>query len=317
MLIENNSKSIRRITCPTDFSSESDKVVGYAAQLASSFDAELDVCFYNSNHWWQSEVSPSERIERLKKIISDTVDLRGKDRNELVWSASLIEAHSDPAKTINNFAAMNNSDLIVINSTYRSFPSTSISTVVKQIVRAARCPVLLYPERYFESQERFSAKNDFKQIVIECDFSRESESLLKYGASIAKKLKSQLHLVSVLAPGEASAPELCETSASRKAVKNATCEKLWKMLPKGLDGECKVIAGKKAESPSREIFEYADTIGADLVCTTATIPKLLFESFYPTAVERMVKYASCPVLILNKTTVKPESRQKKTVTLSV
>jgi len=142
---------VRQILVPTDFSEPSQVTLDYAAALARSFDASVDVL-----HVWEvpAFVPPTAFFEvggadtPLVEIVRKSAESKlgefiadAKKRGVQV-RASFAELGA-PSHVIAEFARTRGYDLIVIGTHGRTGLSHAlIGSVAERVVRHASCPVL-------------------------------------------------------------------------------------------------------------------------------------------------------------------------------
>jgi universal stress protein A len=144
-------RAIRKILVPVDFSEPSQAALAYAAELAKSFGAVVDVL-----HVWEvPSFLPARQLAVEGSADQALVDIV-KESSESHLNAFVAEAtkrgvavHDSmaelgtPAHTIVERATEGGYDLIVIGTHGRTGVSrVLIGSVAERVVRHARCPVL-------------------------------------------------------------------------------------------------------------------------------------------------------------------------------
>jgi len=144
-------RAIRKILVPVDFSEPSQAALAYAAELAKSFGAVVDVL-----HVWEVpsflparelaiEGSADQALVDVVKQNSETqleAFVREATKRGVAVQKSWAELGS-PAHSIVDRAAEGGYDLIVIGTHGRTGLSrVLIGSVAERVVRHARCPVL-------------------------------------------------------------------------------------------------------------------------------------------------------------------------------
>jgi nucleotide-binding universal stress UspA family protein len=143
--------SIRKILVPVDFSEPSRAALSYAAELARSFDATIDVL-----HVWEVPTFFPARGFVLEGVADQSLIDLAKSSSERALKEFVAEASKQgarirdarsevgtPSRTIVEFANAGGYDLIVIGTHGRTGLSHAvIGSVAERVVRHARCPVL-------------------------------------------------------------------------------------------------------------------------------------------------------------------------------
>jgi nucleotide-binding universal stress UspA family protein len=143
-----------------------------------------------------------------------------------------------------------------------------------------------------------SGEIDLNRVLIAHDFSRDSETALSYGLSLAQEYQAEVHLLHVLADAGREEPELAWTSASQGGAYTFTAEKLQRAIPKEIHLWCRFVNIVRCGKAYEQILTYAKEHEIDLICmgisgTNWTIGKLLGSN-----VDRVLREAPCPVLIV-------------------
>jgi nucleotide-binding universal stress UspA family protein len=143
--------TLRRILVPVDFSEPSRLAFDYAAELAQTFGAELDVL-----HVWEAPAfvppgsvvamgsSGASLVELVRKGAEDALQdfvANAERRGTKVRSARAEMGHA--VHTITEAASRGGYDLVVMGTHGRSGLSRAlIGSVAERVVRHAPCPVL-------------------------------------------------------------------------------------------------------------------------------------------------------------------------------
>ncbi len=162
---------IKKIICPTDFSSTANNAVEYAAKLAQKLNAELEILHVQL----LSAANPiSSGLEALESTVSTSEVLKKmcidiKQTFNICCNHNIETTSKTLEKVIRGKSAENN--LIVmgtngIDDLYQYFFGTNTHHVIEK----SKCPVLVVPEGV-----RYSA---IKNIVFAWDYSRDSKAFL-------------------------------------------------------------------------------------------------------------------------------------------
>jgi len=147
-----------------------------------------------------------------------------------------------------------------------------------------------------------SGEIDLNRVLIAHDFSKDSETALHYGLSLAQEYQAEVHLLHVLSDAGREEPELAWTSASRGGAYTFTAEKLQRAIPKEVHLWCRFVNIVRCGKAYEEILTYAKEHKIDLICmgnsgADWTIGKLLGSN-----VDRVLREAPCPVLVAGSRT---------------
>jgi len=142
-------KEVKKILAPVDFSDNSQKIFGAAANVARKFGAEL-VCIYVVQSFYEDydgffmpqmpilQFHEEMRASAEKKMIQFMADNLPQD---LVGSSTVLVG--DVGEEIVAFAAHEKIDLVVIGTHgYKGLDRVLFGSVAAQVVKTASCPVL-------------------------------------------------------------------------------------------------------------------------------------------------------------------------------
>ena len=289
---------LERIICPTDLSTESDEALQYAVALARTYEAKL--CLLHCN----DEDAPAEadretRQTQMNRVFAESLvpHLGLASINELNWHGVVRNNVYQIGNAIIREAVMQKSDLIVMRSRRRPRAAALLGSTAETVCQNAPCPVLVTHPLEREWVSMSTGEIDLNRILIPLDFSRDSESAMKLGISIAQEYQAEVHLMHVLATEGREEPELAWSSSSNSNAYTFTARKLQEILPKEVSLWCNFVNVVRCGKVHEEILSYAREHEIDLICMGVsgndwTIGKLLGSN-----VDRVLREAPCPVLV--------------------
>jgi nucleotide-binding universal stress UspA family protein len=182
------------ILVPLDGSALGAMALPYAKELGAAFDSEIHLVSV-------SEGRPAEYCRLLQAYLEKAAEQLRLDMNTEAPAVKVALLDGAPADRILDYAREQKMDLIITVSHGHSgiLPWTMGSTAYK-IVHGARVSVLLVRASIFKKKR--GLVNVFRRILLPLDGSAASEQALPYALELAKKLKSQLTLLSVVEPGQ-------------------------------------------------------------------------------------------------------------------
>ncbi len=129
---EGREAAIRTILCPVNFTDIAREALGYATEMALSFDAELVLLYVAEG---PDSISLSRAGARLAAWVAPS--LGGRLRYKEVMT------HGDAAARVLAIAEQSDADVIVVGSEHKRFgDTTAIGTTTEQLTRVATRPVL-------------------------------------------------------------------------------------------------------------------------------------------------------------------------------
>ena len=288
--------NIKRILCPTDLSPHSGKAVRYALALARAHEAQL--IFFHCT----AEIGGEEK---LKASLMDHMDPS---------SARLIVTNAeDIGEAIMTKAQLEAVDLIVMRSRRRPHRAALLGSTAESVCRSAPCPVLVM----HNDEQEFVGDDmtvDLKRVLVAYDFSDYSELALKYGLSIAQEHQAELHLLHVLPARSVTEPEIAwyPLGGSDSAYHSAA-RRLQRVVPAEVHLWCDVKTAVSEGHPYREILNYAEKNGIDLISVGAHGAGFGMRALFGSNVDRVLRQAPCPVLVARP--LRPKVAATKEVTV--
>ncbi len=291
--------NVERILCPTDFSTESDEALRYAIALARVYEAKLFL-LHCSEQDSSTEENDEEKVKtQMNRLFVESLvpHLGLATMNELDWHGLLRPNTHNVGETIVREAMVQKIDLIVMRSRRRPRAAVLLGSTAETVCRNAPCPVLVTHPLEREWISLSTGEIDLNRVLVANDFSRDSETAMNFGLSLAQEYQAEVHLMHVLASEGHEEPELAWSSSSTGSAYTFTARKLQEALPKEVHLWCKFINVVRCGKAYEEILAYAKEQDIDLICMGAsgsdwTIGKLLGSN-----VDRVLREAPCPVLV--------------------
>ena len=147
--------TVKRIVAPTDFSRHSELSLEAAVELAGKFSAELHVLHIVVPQIYQSEM-PEMRRPPVEDLTQDMLAAARRRMDQwrqaapkgLGLKTHVIESTRKEDTAICDFAEKQDADLIVIGSHgHTGLMHLLLGSTAEQVVRHARCPVLVVQPR--------------------------------------------------------------------------------------------------------------------------------------------------------------------------
>ena len=295
---------VNRILCPTDLSSESDEALRYAVALARAYGAQLFLLHCSEEESLVEEKDGRKFQSPMNRLFTSSLapHLGLAAMNELDWHGLIRTTVHNVGEVIVREAVVQHVDLIVMRSRRRPRAAVLLGSTAETVCRNAPCPVLVTHPREREWVGMSSGEIDLNRVLIAHDFSKDSETALHYGLSLAQEYQAEVHLLHVLSDSGREEPELAWTSASHGGAYTFTTEKLQRAIPKEVHLWCRFVNIVRCGKAYEEILTYAKEHKIDLICmgnsgADWTIGKLLGSN-----VDRVLREAPCPVLVAGSRT---------------
>ena len=137
-----------------------------------------------------------------------------------------------------------------------------------------------------------------KNILVPIDFSEYSENALYMAASVARKVKAELHLVHTLNMGDSHLLD-GEDDAIKAAPYIMAMEKRFSnYIQKPYLSDLKVSYSVRQKSVHEEIEEVIEEVNADLIVMGSHGSKGLQEFFIGTNTQKVVRNSKVPVMVI-------------------
>ena len=290
---------VKRILCPTDLSNESDEALRYAVALARIYEAQLFLL-----HCSEQDSFTEEKDEKKLKTQMDRLFVESlvphfglATMNELDCHGLLRNNVDHVGNTIVREAMVQNVDLIVMRSRRRPRAAVLLGSTAETVCRKAPCPVLVTHPLEREWVSMSSGEIDLNRVLIAHDFSRDSETAMNFGISLAQEYQAEVHLMHVLATDGHEEPELAWSSSSTGNAYTFTARKLQETLPKEVCLWCNFVNVVRCGKVHEEILRYARDQEIDLICIGVDGSNWSLDNLLGSNVDRVLREAPCPVLV--------------------
>jgi nucleotide-binding universal stress UspA family protein len=292
---------IAKILCPVDQSECSGKALRYAAALARSHGATLDVITVVIN-----VIPPPVPELAMMPIVVTPELLAGSEQalKEFVTTCGATSVCSQvveapmPVTGIVGYARDINADLIVMGTHgWRGFDRLMFGSTTERVLHQAACPVLTVPP----STRDIAPNRDvrFDRILCACDFSPASVRALEWSRAFAQEHQGRvtlLHALEMLSAEDAHTVAHYRVAEYIGMRQQDAREELKALLP-GDTGPWRDPCVRVEVGPAdKAILRAAEEIGADLIAMGAqghgTVASMLLGS----TTHAVMRRATRPVL---------------------
>jgi nucleotide-binding universal stress UspA family protein len=290
---------VNRILCPTDLSTESDEALRYGVALARIHQAELFLLHCSEQDPLPQEADGEKLQTQMNRLFVESIvpHLGLAAMNELNWQGILRHNVYHIGDAIVREAVAQKIDLIVMRSRRRPKAAILLGSTAETVCRQAPCPVLVTHPREREWVSMSSGEIDLNRVLIAHDFSRDSETAMQFGLSLAQEYQAQVHLLHVLATEGHEEPELAWSASSTGNAYTFTARKLQDALPKEVHLWCNFVSVVRCGKVYEEILTYAKEHEIDLICMGASGSEWTINKLLGSNVDRVLREAPCPVLM--------------------
>jgi nucleotide-binding universal stress UspA family protein len=293
---------IRNILCPVDFSEFSRHAVDHAAAMARWYEAQLTVLhvFLNRQAMDLPPITMEEqdRVRITARMQQLTAHLPGA-----VPVALRVQEGEDVSAVIVGEAVALHADLLVLGSHGRSgFERLLLGSVTEKVMRKAPCATLIVPRRAPDTAP--DAPLQFRSVLCSVDFSDGSLRALEYAMAMAEESDARLTLLHVIEVP----PELREHPASgdfdvdgvRAAAEAESLRRLRELIPPDARTYCTADTAVREGAAYREILKVAAECRADVIVMGVQGRRAIDLIIFGSNTARVVRGATCPVLIVRQ-----------------
>jgi len=297
---------IKKILGTTDFSELSMEAVEYAVALANEFEASLSLIHV---------VQPSPSVSGLEGVVlvrsdDEIVRLQKKHLSRTARSLSRkgrkimpLVRYGKPFREITSEAAKQKTDLVVIGTRgHTGLKRVLLGSTAEWVVRHAPCAVLTVPA---ETANRLAGKrwtSGIKKIVVPIDFSETSAKALPYAVALARSFRAEVLLVHVTEAFRAPENSSYLPAGRMKTAANRAAEEMLSHVQREAFSEnIRSEAIIRSGTPFHEITRAAVRAKADLIILTTHGRTGLKHALLGSTVERVVRHAKCPVMVVRDT----------------
>jgi nucleotide-binding universal stress UspA family protein len=295
---------IRRIVCAVDFSDVSHRALDHAVAVARWYGAGLTVL----------HVQPMPAMVSAPLLAPAPIDgavLSAADRHslqrhlegllppraaDLAVECRVVEGDVAGAIT----AEATSADLLVIGTHGRSgFQHLMLGSIAERLLQQAPCPLLVVPPAAPDATE--TVPRLFHHIVAAIDFSPASASAAALAVSLAQEADAHLTLVHALDLPPAVQAWIAETTDGNARLRQWSSNalaRLRELVPADARTYGHFEERVETDRAPHVIVATAADRQAGLIVMGAHAGGLLARTFVGSTAQRVVRQATCPVLIV-------------------
>jgi nucleotide-binding universal stress UspA family protein len=284
--------TIERILCPVDFLPESDTAIHYATALAAAHRAKLKLLHVvapivsNTYTSLVDVVDTGSIQEKFERQLEDVT--RGVRAEGIEVESEVTFGHIAPEieREIRTYAP----ELVVLGTHgRRGLERWFMGSTTERLLRRSPVPLLIIPEA---KEEHGNTAARFKRILVTTDFSEGTTDALDYAFALARENDVHVTLLHVVHLPTASSFE--NGALSFTEIEDELSEMVSSRIRRGGRVETKVDKGV----PHQVILNTIENQGIDLLVMNIHGKGLLERALLGSTAERVVKAASCPVMMI-------------------
>jgi nucleotide-binding universal stress UspA family protein len=285
------------ILAPTDLSDASIPALRYARLFADRFSAKLTVMYAEPVMYPMETVGPADGLY-VNLTPEHTAQLRGEVEQHAggVMAGRPYEIEvtiGQPIPSILSAVKARNADFIVMGTHLRhGWRRALLGSVSDGVLHGSECPVLTVADRDGIAGAAAYAVTNIICAVNFTDVARES---LHVAARLAEAFGARLTIVHVL-----ESDEVMNVAADEERVRRWVAPELQDI--------CSYRELVVRGGPAERVLDCADDIGADMLVIGAQHKLFRDATVIGTTTERVIRFASCPVLVVPRQAVRGESK---------
>lgn len=275
----------KKIIITTDFSETSMLAIKHGAFLAQYTKGSVYLVHVITRHWEKFNVfTPSITLENLEKA-SDSLqkkldELANDIRKEYGVEVTTIVNSGNPTTEIIKIAKEIEAGLIVMGTHgYSSWEDLTIGSNALKVITKSPCPVMTMSQR--------SDELGYHKIVLPIDNSEHSRHKVNYTIELAKQFSAHIYAIGLLSPDE----------ESKKPAMNVVLHQIV-AIAKEKGVVCEYVLKEHVKNRAVETVEYANTVGADLICIMTDQDAELSGFFLGPYALQVIHHSKVPVISL-------------------
>lgn len=312
---------LKAILLPTDFSAPAGLALRSAVQLAVFHGAKVQLLhvFDDADYIVGTALGMGPQLNAIAELRDQNLAAAEKRLEALAETArhggcevETIFTVGAPAREIVRLARERATDLIVLSTHGRTgWRRLILGSVAEQVVRDAPCAVLAlhaHPDASVvpagpDAHGLAAAPLQLRHILLATDFSPASAAAQPWAEHLARSAGAGLSLLHVLAPASATPGDPAFGLAGPEV------ERAWQTVREGAQAHLRDLArawqerGLKAEPwvlhghAAEKITEAAHNWRCDLIVVATHGASGWQKTFLGSIAERVVRFATCPVLV--------------------
>ena len=270
---------LRNVLAPTDLSDSDAVPLRYAAMMANRFDAALTVMYADPIIYPGEPLAAEPKDEsRVRQQVTGRVSEWLHERR-----FETIVVPGQPVPAILHAADEQKAGLVVMGTHgRRGLHRALLGSVAEGVLHGSSCPVVTISQRHRPPADAVAGVT---KVVCPINFSDAAWESLRWASRIAATFGTELIVVHVIEPGTPPAVE-----ADEKRVR----EWIEPELQNVVSFRELVLHGGAAE----RVLDCVEDLGADFLVIGAQHKVFRDSTVIGTTTERLVRFASCPVMVV-------------------
>jgi nucleotide-binding universal stress UspA family protein len=284
--------TIKKILCPVDFFPASDAAVSYAAGLAGTYGAGihlLHVITPVATSMYEYAIDITEIMKAMEENSTSELTKLATRAKEAGVSAEFETRVGDVYEEIKRAIEILKPELIVMGTHgRRGVERWFMGSTTEKLLRHSPVPLIT-----ISGAGEKSVPPRFRRILVTTDFSDGTSDALAYAFSVAQENESQISLLHVFHDVTADV-----SGKYRESLVQGVQKQLEDLVPAEARTWCDVNTVVETGVPYRIILRVLEDEKIDLLVMNIHGKGMLDRALLGSTAERVVRAASCPVMLI-------------------
>jgi len=285
--------SISKILCPVDFFPASDAAVNYAVGLAANYDARIHLLHVVAPlvpTAYEYAIDTTAIMDSIEKNATEEMKTLAARAKEAGVCADMELRIGDVYDQIKECIEAETPDLVVMGTHgRRGVERWFMGSTTEKLMRHSPVPLLTISA----SGEKVATAPRFRRILVTTDFSDGTADALAHAFSVAQENDSRIMLLHVVHDATADV-----SGKYRDSLIKGVDKQLKDLISAEARNWCDVVICVKTGVPYRIILRTLEDEKVDLLVMNIHGKGMLDRALLGSTAERVVRAASCPVMLI-------------------
>src|SRR5215471_11254018 len=285
--------SISKILCPVDFFPASGAAVNYAVGLAANYDARIHLLHVVAPlvpTAYEYAIDTTAIMDSIEKNATEEMKTLAARAKEAGVCADMELRIGDVYDQIKECIEAEKPELVVMGTHgRRGVERWFMGSTTEKLMRHSPVPIVTIGA----SGDRPLAAPRFRRILVTTDFSEGTPDALAHAFSVAQENESEVTLLHVIHDISVDM-----SGKYRDSLMDGVRKQLDEMVPAEARNWCDVVTRVETGVPYRIILRTLEDEKIDLLVMNIHGKGMLDRALLGSTAERVVRAASCPVMLI-------------------
>ena len=284
--------TINKILCPVDFFPASDAAANYAAGLAANYGATVHLLHVIAPilpTTYDYAIDTVGILKSLEKSARDEMNLLAARMGDAGVRSEISICVGDVYDEIKRAIEMEKPELVVMGTHgRRGVERWFMGSTTEKLMRHSPVPLLT-----ISASGELPPAQRFRRIVVTTDFSEGTPDALAHAFSVAQENEAEITLLHVVHDIAADV-----SGKYRESILKGVEKQLQNLIPAEARNWCEVNTRVETGVPYRIILRTLEDEKVDLLVMNIHGKGMLDRALLGSTAERVVRAASCPVMLI-------------------